>query len=131
MNRWENEPDMKFWIDGASGYDCLILRMEWSGHLTVYVRVPVGHPWHGKDYDAIDADVHGGLTYASDRRPMRIIDGEKAEVPDAPQGYWVGFDAAHLGDLTPRYPHETDTYRDMDYMANECALLAKQARDAA
>ncbi len=47
--------------------------LEWEivkndrGFRCGYVRIPPGHPWHGKDYsdEALwDVDVHGGLTFA-------------------------------------------------------------------
>jgi hypothetical protein len=34
------------------------------GYRVGYITVPADHPWHGKGYDNINADVHGGLTYA-------------------------------------------------------------------
>lgn len=33
-------------------------------HLCGYLAVPEGHPWYGKHYGDIGADVHGGLTYS-------------------------------------------------------------------
>jgi len=102
-----------------------------------YVRVPAGHPWHGKDYDEIDAEVHGGLTFAS---------------PDADCGkggddadWWVGFDAAHIFDapdpLLPGYVSELERYgtvltpdatvKTTEYMVAECRRLIEQAAEAA
>jgi len=40
-----------------------IHRQDGLGHLCGYLGVPKPHPWYGLDYDQIDADVHGGLTY--------------------------------------------------------------------
>lgn len=60
---WQQEPDKKQWRDEATGLPCLIVRGP-SGGLCGYVGVAPGHPLHGKDYDAVDADVHGGLTFA-------------------------------------------------------------------
>jgi hypothetical protein len=51
---------------------CSIHKHE-SGHLCGYIGLPKAHPWHGKDYDDIDAEVHGGLTYAgSETVALRI-----------------------------------------------------------
>ena len=36
---------------------------EHSKHLCGYLGVPKDHPWYGKDYDEVDVEVHGGLTY--------------------------------------------------------------------
>lgn len=52
--------------------------------LNGYVRVPPGHPWRGRHYDEIRADVPGGLTFS---------DGE-----------WFGFDIMHAGNLWPGMP---------------------------
>lgn len=68
---------------------------------------------------ALLIDVHGGLTYASERKPG----GE----PDA--HWWIGFDCAHAGDLSPeydRYSTGDDVYRDAEYVEAECRSLAKQ-----
>lgn len=68
---------------------------EWAvthngrGYRCGYVRVPKGHAWHGKHYGDIDADVHGGLTFAEADRPCGKGDDD---------AWWVGFDAAHSGD---------------------------------
>lgn len=73
------------------GFACLIRRTNigiWCG----YVAVPPGHPWHGKHYDAVDADVHGGLTYAEP------CSGEICHVPQPGESddvWWLGFDCGH------------------------------------
>lgn len=60
---WMNEPDKEQWTDEATGLPCLIKR-NGSGALCGYVGVTEGHPWFMQDYDYVDADVHGGLTYS-------------------------------------------------------------------
>lgn len=57
------------------------------GAVNGYVQIPEGHPWHGKSYDDIDVDVHGGLTYGC--------------------GEWIGFDCMHCGDY---WPEQEDRY---------------------
>lgn len=69
------------------------------GFANGYVGVPPGHPWHGKHYDDINVNIHGGLTYGS-----RTLPGQ--EQPDADGYYWVGFDTAHLGDSLETWPKE-------------------------
>lgn len=72
------------------------LGYEWNivvgplAHRCGYVRVPKGHPWHGKDYNDIEVSVHGGLTFAEKDMPC----GKGG----ADDGYWVGFDCAHFRD---------------------------------
>lgn len=51
-----------------------------------YAALPIGHVYHGTNYDDIPITIHGGLTYGQ----MEEIDGND---------YWVvGFDCAHWGD---------------------------------
>ena len=74
-----------------------------------YVRVPEGHPFHGLHYDRCDVDAWGGLTYSGD------IEGE--------DGWWLGFDMAHYGDLD----EETMTpLRTDDECARETERLAER-----
>jgi hypothetical protein len=60
---WDHEPDKAQWIDEATGLDCLIVRNR-SGALCGYVGVDASHPLHRQDYDKVDVEVHGGLTFA-------------------------------------------------------------------
>ena len=64
-----------------------------------YVAVPQGHPWFGKHYDSIQADVHGGLTYSNK--------GGKGFGPSDTTDMWVvGFDTAHFNDTISSWPEE-------------------------
>ncbi len=55
-----------------------------------YVRIPAGHPWHGKDYGQLDVDVYGGLTFA---------DADVHCGKDGPDdAWWLGFDCGHVLD---------------------------------
>lgn len=119
---------------------------EHGGHRTGYVRVPDGHPWHGVAYNedvpggaatdysgrtvesagfagqvallsgAVDewarrveahVEVHGGLTY-SGKKP-----NDAAE-----EGWWFGFDCAHLDDTPMRWDEKA--------VSDECESLAQQ-----
>lgn len=64
------------------------------GYANGYVGVPEGHPWYGKDYDHIEVDIHGGLTYSNDCLPLCKPDGL----------WWVGFDTVHYGDNQSNWP---------------------------
>jgi hypothetical protein len=117
---WEVEGDLR--VSGTeSGLPFLVTRGH-RGNLCGYVAVPKGHPAHGMTgVVACDAvDVHGGITYASDHAP--------GEEEDAEGRWWLGFDAAHAGDLIPRLAihSEGDVYRDAGYMQGECKRLAAQ-----
>lgn len=139
---WMREPDKDQWTDDATGLPCLIKRSPVSGALCGYVGVPEGHPWHGKDFMDVDADVHGGLTYAG-----LCQDGPEAETichvpaPGEPEPlYWLGFDCAHVMDVSPgmcadlaamgirppAYPFG-EFYKSIAYVKAECARLAEQA----
>lgn len=68
-----------------------------------YVLIPKSHPLHGKHYDDIDVDVHGGLTFSE------LVDDDMIEhweeLTDKDKGMWmVGFDTAHLGDSIHKWP---------------------------
>lgn len=139
---WDDEPDKAQWIDETTGLDCLIVRNH-HGTLCGYVGVPPEHPDHGKDYDEVDVDVHGGLTFAG------MCDEEAPEghgichIPEPgrpPDVYWLGFDCGHFMDLSPGMiefqrqvsersglPHDFgEVYRDIAYVRSECEQLAQQ-----
>lgn len=77
-------PIMSGW---RNGIEWCIVRAPLYGAVNGYVKIPEDHPWYGKSYDEIDADVHGGLTYGS-------------------QDGWIGFDTLHSGDYWPDMPDE-------------------------
>jgi hypothetical protein len=67
---------------------------NWCG----YVAVPPGHPAHGKHYDNVDVDAHGGLTFSG------ACEGQICHVPkpgEPDDVWWLGFDCAHGGDVVP------------------------------
>lgn len=123
---WQDEPDKIQWIDPATDLDCLISRGP-SGALCGYVGVPPGHPWHGMDYDRIDVDVHGGLTYADACDEGGHICHVPA--PGRPKDvWWLGFDCAHAFDLCPRYE---DLYKDRPWLSPVCTTPLGVYRDVA
>lgn len=64
------------------------------GHFNGYVALCENHPDYGKDYDDIDVEVHGGLTFSQ-------------EVEYQNEKYWVvGFDTAHLNDTSKYWTRE-------------------------
>lgn len=71
-----------------AGFDYCVMVMP-MGHRCGYVLIPEGHPWHGKGYDDIDVEVHGGLTFCSN-----VDDTERWPKT----GFWIGFDCAHYLD---------------------------------
>lgn len=69
------------------GIRCVILRGGQS--LCAYLGVPKNHPLAGRDYEKLNLDCHGGLTYSGEDKGGKYL----------PAGYWwYGWDYAHLGD---------------------------------
>jgi len=120
------------WVTGAGLRAAVVIHP--SGHRCGYVGVPDGNPNHGKDYDDIDAEVHGGLTFA----------GGSKDYPVENDGlWWLGYDCAHLYDardpalMSGEYKElydkgmlrefdEGSIIRSLEYCINECESLAKQ-----
>ena len=142
---WNDEPDKAQWIDEATGYDCLIIRHPQHGNLNGYVAVPAGHPAFGKDYNDVDIDVHGGLTYAAYTDSQLLGDSLDAILTRVPaEGrpadvWWFGFDCHHARDLAPTFAarmaaipgmpapiYARDEYRTFAYVVLECESLARQ-----
>ena len=86
-----------------------------AGYANGYVAIPPDHPLHGKHYDTLDIEIHGGLTYsgsmldtldfcASNRlEDVHFIYKDAVPIDD----YWVfGFDTIHAGDSLNTWPKE-------------------------
>jgi hypothetical protein len=72
-----------------AGLLCTVVLAREGAYRCGYVRVPPGHPLHGKGYDDPNVEVHGGLTFAEIEECKDHEDG---------QGWWFGFDCAHSAD---------------------------------
>ncbi len=131
---WQDEPDRLEWRH--QGVPCLLRRSPILGTWCGYAAAEPGHPWHGQA-EPDEAEVHGGLTFAS------RCDGEICHVPQAGEPddvWWLGFDCGHAFDLQPamracwrKVPGlelsgmEMDvTYRDIAYARAETERLAEQ-----
>lgn len=137
IGEWTDEPDYVAFMH--NGIRCEIMR-NCVGAICGYIIVEANHPWHTKDYHDIDAEVHGGLTFAQ---------------LDEDGSYWVGFDCAHSGDIAPsceksmaksreglklKHPNLFSeravgffaaTYKNINFVTEECKRLADQAIEAA
>ena len=112
----------KTWTTQA-GYKAEVVASP-MGHRCGYVTLPTGHPCEGKDYNDIDVDVHGGLTYGN--------------------GAKFGFDCAHYYDkrdesiISEEYRKVYEMYppmfgdgevRTLEYCIEECERLAAQLKE--
>lgn len=99
-----------------NGVEWATVRAPLYGAVNGYARVPEGHPWHGLDYDDIEADAPGGLTYST--------------------GGWIGFDTLHAWDAWPGSPFNTDpsdaylTHWTPQMVADEARELARKVAEA-
>ncbi len=108
-------PDGK-WIAIEGGgtykdYEYIIV-MNHLGQRCGYVAIPPEHPYsqtleearefmgsthykHYKqyDYDKLDIDVHGGLTFMSPEHDLKDL------LPASSKEMWIGFDCGHYGDM--------------------------------
>src|SRR6266851_982028 len=130
---WDNEPDLIEWRDEATGLACLIVRARFN--LCGYVGVPHRHPMFGKEYDSVDVEVHGGLTFGGS------CHGRICHTPQAGEGevWWFGFDCAHAFDYSSGHyaltlrckeglfmPQAFESYRNVAYVTGEVTNLARQ-----
>lgn len=127
---WQHEPDRCYWIDEKTGLDCLIVRASSHGGLCGYVGVTNEHPYFMANYNDVPANVHGGLTYGDTCQEGGSICHVPRPGRDA-NVYWLGFDCAHSGDLSPAYAQrwahdEFSTYKTLEYVTVEVTDLARQ-----
>lgn len=115
---WENEPDSETGF--FYGLPYLIKRNYKLLNLCGYVGVPPENKFFGKDTDELIFDVHGGISYSKDHKPLEKSDGY----------YWYGFDCAHCGDLIPAVNFfQNGIYRNIEFVRDELKKLAKQLQD--
>lgn len=103
-----------------------LLREQFGGYANGYVAIPTDHPCHGKDYDEIDVDVHGGLTFGERINILREESWPQNDVEmlnadgysDIPDDYYVvGFDTLHAGDNESNCDREYCIKETMSLMA--------------
>lgn len=76
------------------GYEYIIV--SYGTHPCCYIGLDEHHKYYAVDYDDIDLDVHGGLTYSGTLR--HVIDN----IADK---WYIGWDYAHYGDRTGNDHH--------------------------
>ena len=74
------------------GYPYVVVQGPFS--INGYVAVPVSHPDWGKEYDDVEMEVHGGLTFGCMNQLTNPWVGFEDYV-----GWWIfGFDTSHYMD---------------------------------
>ncbi|MEM7515319.1 MAG: hypothetical protein AAF368_00145 [Planctomycetota bacterium] len=129
MKPWESEPDR--WVGTCRGFELVALRHSGLGHWCGYLCIPEGHPLHGRDLESDDLgpDIHGGWTWARSYLPNK---------KDASDGWWVGFDCAHSGDLQPGGRWRTkptpfannSTYKTLNFVKSELFRACAELEEA-
>ena len=131
-----NRPELVISEGEYLGFEWVTVRNT-MGFRCGYVKVDKGHPWYGLRYDDVDADVHGGITFAEEDVPCGKGEDD---------GYWVGFDCGHICDkpdpllmdeanlfMQDRFNkmglnmYQSGVIRTQEYVENECKRLAVQA----
>ena len=119
-------------------YEYLVVKNEHTGTFCGYVKLDPKHPWteplrkikqftfagktyKHRDYDSIEVDCHGGLTFGDYfRKPFKHWS----------KGYWIGWDYAHFGDYMPMLIRESNSestvWSEKD-VVKECESVINQA----
>lgn len=140
-NPWETEPDFLEFVDEGTGYRCFIQRHQDLKHLCGYVELPKEHKLYGEtnidNEFLLNLDVHGGITYANGILLKKSGVGFFTIPTHIEVDYVVGFDCAHAGDYSPyslpllgmNKIIGDETYKDINYVTNECKKLAEQLKE--
>ena len=141
------------------GYEYLVV-LNTLGHRCGYVALPSDHKYSSVpeekrkiridgpeyshwDYDKVDVDCHGGLTFMSPKHGLKDL------LPVKCSDMWVGFDCGHYGDGSDieafrkyygeeEYEKRKDVLenfsygepvRDFKYVENECHSIIEQLQD--
>ena len=135
---WDEEPNQAAWQDEDTALFCFFARED-DGTLSGFVGVPMSHPLYGKQAQELGhLGVHGRVVLA-DENP-RALGWRTDPHPLPSRTWWIGFKTSGYGDLIPedlrRYPESEkelqdrldDTYRDVEFVKEQCAHLAAQLR---
>jgi hypothetical protein len=146
VNPWETEPDFLEFVDESTGYRCFVQRHPELKHLCGYVELPKEHKLYGKDYQNNEEtfnkiNVHGGVTYTGKKNfsyslIKNCLNKNSLEICFTVD-FVVGFDCAHAGDYSPYFLPWRDmnqvmwdeTYKNIEYVTNECKKLAEQLKE--
>lgn len=89
-----NDDDTAICIIDRGGWPCSYIKMPED----IYQDHVESTNWDG-NYDDVDVDVHGGVTFGEYCKLMiRTEYGAFVDNRLVPEGYWIGWDYAHAGD---------------------------------
>lgn len=102
------------WITSA-GFRAVVVKhnLGYSRHRCGYVGVEDGHPLFGVDYNKLNIDAHGGITYAN----------SYSSYPVESKLWWFGFDTARCFDM-PEIGGQT-----LAFCKAECEKIAFQLKE--
>lgn len=98
----------------TTGLHCMVLPSP-MGTNNGYVMIPPSHPNYRKEAECEKYDCHGGVTFTGK------LTGQ--------DGWWIGFDTLHLGDLVPGVDigrTTTSVFREVEWVMDEVTRLAAQ-----
>lgn len=97
-------------LKGGFGHNCFVVGF-FGGHFCGYIELEKDSVYYGKDYfskEIISLDVHGGITFCSD----------KLRYTNSKNNWYLGFDCNHWCDqLDPKGP---------EYVCGELHKLSRQ-----
>lgn len=90
---YDDHSNGKILADGTyNGHE--VRAISYGTHPCCYVKLDKGHKYHGKNMFDVNVEAHGGITFS-----------EETSGDDRwSDGWWIGWDYAHLGDCF--YPIE-------------------------
>lgn len=103
--------------DNYKGYNYYILNL--GTHPTAYIEIPEKNKLYGENYDNIDLNVHGGLTY-SDNELMGIKS----------KNWFIGWDYAHAGDYMGFYKNVDLRLKNINDKKWTTKEIIKECKDA-
>jgi hypothetical protein len=109
---------------------CRLIR-NGHGNWCGYIALNSGDKYFEASYDDIGYVVHGGITFSD---YMKV---KEESVYNDVDYWWIGFDTAHSGDVSPidygiygfDYGFDDETYKDLEYCISEVKILADQLYD--
>lgn len=126
---WQTEPD--FELFEYRDHKCMVRRGPF-GALNGYIEVKPDHAFYKQDYDAIDINVHWGITYSGN-------------ILDCLDIFFIGFDCAHAFDYVPTLTlfhtcsaktelctvpmYQKENYKTIDFVIAECKSVVDQLID--